>query len=111
MEKCSAKLFSACDWWKAVVQAIWTPRKLWCVRYHWGYSAAPRNTSGISQSPQLSWGLSITCDHYHEKHHICPTHQPSRREVMAMDDMLDNLANSHPRTPWPSLLSWHREGA
>ena len=29
--------------------------------YPWGYSASPRNTLGISHTPQLPWGLSITC--------------------------------------------------
>ena len=29
--------------------------------YPRGYSAAPRNTLGISHTPQLPWGLSITC--------------------------------------------------
>ena len=28
--------------------------------YPWGYSASPRNTLGISHTPQLPWGLSIT---------------------------------------------------
>ena len=43
-----------------VVQAPYTPRKLWCMGYPRGYSAAPRNTLGISHTPQLPWGLSIT---------------------------------------------------
>ena len=43
-----------------MVQATQTPRKLWCMGYPRGYSAPPRNTLGISHTPHLPWGLSIT---------------------------------------------------